>query len=71
MLTHEWLRGKPRQFQKLTGLTVAEFDVLVRKVAPLWEGAERERLSRPNRQRAIGGGTPYKLGTLSSARTRL
>lgn len=61
MLTHEWLRGKPRQFQRLTGLSVEAFDRLAQRVEPLWATAERRRLSRATRQRAIGGGTPYKL----------
>jgi len=61
MLRSAWLRGKPRQFQKLTGLTVAEFDALAQTITPLWQEAERKRLSRKNRRRAIGGGTPYKL----------
>lgn len=64
MFTHEWLRGKPRQFQRLTGLSVEAFDLLVRKVEPLWKAAERRRLTRPDRQRTIGGGTPYKLRSL-------
>lgn len=66
MLTYEWLRGKPQRFQRLTGLSVEAFDRLARTVEPLWSAAERKRLSRQNRQRAIGGGTPYKLRALEN-----
>lgn len=45
----------------MTGLRVAEFDQLVVDVLPRFAAAEAERLSRPNRQRAIGGGHPFEL----------
>lgn len=64
MLSSAWLRGKPRQFQRLTGLSVEKFDALVEKFTPLWEAAERKRRTRPNRQRALGGGHPYALRTV-------
>lgn len=45
----------------MTGLRVAEFDDLVEEVLPLYQASEIQRLSRPDRQRAIGGGHPFEL----------
>lgn len=41
---------------RLTGLHVEECADLVREVRPLYPAAESARLSRPDRQRACGGG---------------
>jgi hypothetical protein len=60
MIYQELIR-KPQVFKNLTGLSVSEFDDLLQKVAPVWQQREYERLSRPGRQRAIGGGGEYKL----------
>lgn len=40
----------------MTGLSVSLFDELYEELEPKFLAAERERLERPNRQRAIGGG---------------
>ncbi len=61
MITYNKLKKKPRAFRSITGMSIAEFDELYRKFVPVWTGAERERLSRPDRKRAIGGGHPYAL----------
>ena len=50
---------KPRFFRRLTSFTVEEFHTLVEKLRPEWVRRERERLTRPNRKRAIGQGHPY------------
>ena len=55
------LSRKPEAFERLTGLPVAKFSQLLRDIEPLWEAAERRRLSRRERKRAIGAGTPYSL----------
>ncbi len=60
-LTSTHLSRYPRVFRHMTGLTVAEFDVLVQDLLPLFTAREHARLSRPTRQRAIGGGTPFAL----------
>lgn len=60
-LTYAHLRHHPRAFRHMTGLTVAEFDELVRDLLPVFTAREHERLSHPSRQRAIGGGTPFAL----------
>jgi len=61
MITYNKLKKKPRAFRSITGMSIAELDGLYRKFVPVWIGAERERLSRPDRKRAIGGGHPYAL----------
>jgi DDE superfamily endonuclease/Helix-turn-helix of DDE superfamily endonuclease len=43
-------------FLKMTGLRLNEFDQLVADVLPRFREAERKRLERPDRQRAMGGG---------------
>jgi hypothetical protein len=48
-------------FKALTGLQVAEFDQLVADLMADYEQAEKERLSRPDRHRAIGGGRSFDL----------
>jgi hypothetical protein len=48
-------------FRSFTGLEVSEFDSLYERVRPDYEESERERLSRPNRKREIGGGGKFKL----------
>ena len=48
-------------FKGLTGLRVSEFDQMVLDLLPEYEQAEVERLSRPKRVRAIGGGPNFDL----------
>jgi hypothetical protein len=55
------LRQHPRVFRHMTGLPVAEFELLVSELLPTFTAQHHQRLSRPNRQRAIGGGTPFAL----------
>lgn len=62
MLSYEVLVKKPRVFKSVTGLDVDEFERLFQKFAPKWIEQEHERLNRPNRKRAIGGGRKYTLG---------
>jgi len=45
----------------MTGLRIPEFDTLIADVLPTYVAAEYERLSRPDRQRAIGAGHPFTL----------
>lgn len=59
------LSQKPILFRRYTGLSVAEFQQLIIKIEPLWRQAEIKRLSRPNRQRQIGGGRKYRLKTFN------
>jgi len=64
MLTFSKISRRPRAFKRLTGVSLEDFEEIVEKVRPTWEEYERKRLSRPNRQRAIGGGGKYRLPTL-------
>lgn len=50
-------------FGPLTGLTVAAFDELAAELVPAIEAAHRQKLARPDRQRAIGGGDHFDLST--------
>jgi len=55
------LSKNPEAFERLTGLPVAKFSQLLKDVEPLWEAHEHKRLSKRERKRAIGAGTPYSL----------
>lgn len=55
------LRARPELFFRLCGIRLADFDALVCQLHPLWLAQENQRLSRKDRQRAIGGGRKYRL----------
>jgi hypothetical protein len=61
MLRYDALSHYPRVFQTLTGLRLAEFEILLDDVLPRYAEAEAARLSRPTRQRDIGAGHPFEL----------
>ena len=61
MLSVEKLRRKPKHFHNFTGLTPQQFDQLLVAIEPLYEKAQAERLSNPNRLRPIGAGRKFKL----------
>ncbi|NIS82595.1 MAG: transposase [Anaerolineales bacterium] len=61
MISYEKLVKKPRVFKSITGLSIEEFEQLYQRFAPAWVEHERQRLGRPNRKRAIGGGRKYAL----------
>ena len=61
MITYDELKQKPRAFRSITGMSITEFDELYQELIPVWGRSEQERLSRPDRKRAIGGGHPYTL----------
>jgi hypothetical protein len=61
MFQYAYLSRYPKVFQTLTGLQLTEFDSLLDEVLPRYAEAERQRLSRPTRQRDIGGGHPFEL----------
>ncbi len=56
-----YLRSFPTVFRAMIGLTPTEFDEVVQDLLPRWERSEHHRLSRPNRQRDIGGGPSFEL----------
>lgn len=55
-LTYNHLAQYPKVLQALTGLRLREFERLLDDVLPLYVTADEQRLKRPNRQRAPGGG---------------
>src|SRR6476659_4633997 len=57
------LKSHPSVFRHLTGLTAPAFDALAADVVPAVEAAHRTTLDRPDRQRAIGAGGEFGLGT--------
>lgn len=61
ILRYEHLCRYPRVLRAMTGLMVEDFDELVVDLRPLYDEAERRRLERPERQRAVGGGHPFAL----------
>lgn len=64
MLRFARLGEHPRKLFRMTGLTVEQFHTLTQRLTPRWAQAERERLSRRPRRRAIGQGRKYKLLTM-------
>lgn len=60
-MNYSTLSKKLNKFYRFTGITLDIFQKLAQEVEPLWHAAEHKRLSRPNRQRAIGAGGKYKL----------
>ena len=54
----------PKIFRSMTGLNVAEFEHVVDDLLPRYARAEKQRLSRPSRQRAMGAGHPFELSAL-------
>jgi len=63
-LTYMYLTRYPKVFQSLTGLRVREFEHLLVDLLPMYQAAEIKRLSRPDRQRAIGGGDRCDLAAV-------
>jgi hypothetical protein len=53
------LAKRPTAFVRLTGLPVARFEALVAGAAPLLVAANKKRLSRRERRRAVGAGKRY------------
>jgi hypothetical protein len=60
-MRQEYLSQHPLVFQKCTGLTVAQFSEVVEDVSPHYLKAEEARLSRRQRQRALGAGHAHEL----------
>lgn len=64
MLRFAKLAHRPRTLYRMTGLTTEQFSLLSHRLQPIWKEAERERLSRPDRKRAIGAGRLYTLSRM-------
>ena len=61
MLSYTKLSGNARRFKTLMGMSLQEFNLLFAKVEKAHPGAERERLSKRPRRRAIGAGRRFAL----------
>jgi hypothetical protein len=61
ILRRQHLGAHPTVFRAMTGLTVPLFDELLQEVLPAYHRARAERLDRPDRQRALGGGDHFDL----------
>jgi hypothetical protein len=61
ILRREQLRTHPLVFRSMTGLEVAVFDALAAELLPVFHAARRQRLDRPDRRRAVGGGDHFDL----------
>lgn len=61
MLKYEKLSQHPHRFLSFTGIKREQFDSLYEKVQSDYEDFERQRLDRPDRLRAIGGGRKFRL----------
>ncbi len=61
ILRYPHLTRYPTVFRAMTGLTAAQFDALVADLAAAYGAAERARLGRPTRRRAIGAGRRFTL----------
>lgn len=61
IISYVELKKKPRVLKGFAGVTAQEFEELEGKALPLWQENEQNRLARPNRQRAIGGGRQQTL----------
>lgn len=55
------LRRRPQHFLRFSGLNVAQFDHLMRQIRPSLANFHQHRLSRPDRQRQVGGGAQFCL----------
>ncbi len=56
-----WLTQYPTVFRALTGIGVAEYRQIVQELTGPYAAAEQQRLARPGRCRAIGGGRRFTL----------
>jgi hypothetical protein len=63
MLTYEKLQRKPKHFHSFTGVTVAQFNEIMKALRPVYGSFEQARLLRPDRKRKIGGGRKFTLFT--------
>ena len=61
MLSHTKLSGNVRRFKTLMSMFLQEFNLLFAKVEKAHPEAERERLSKRPRRRAIGAGRRFAL----------
>jgi hypothetical protein len=64
MLRYVHLREHAKVFQSMTGLSVQLFDALAQEIECLFMDNEAQRLSRPDRQRGLGGGRTQEVAII-------
>lgn len=64
ILRYSHLSRYAKVFQSMTGLSVPMFDALVQEIEELFITSEVQRLSRPDRQRGLGGGRSQELAII-------
>ncbi|GAN34226.1 MAG: hypothetical protein DYG83_15085 [Candidatus Brocadia sp. AMX2] len=63
MLKYIKISKRPNTLYRSTGLTREQFTALCTKLNPLWEKAEKRRLTQRERKGVLGQGRKYKLST--------
>jgi hypothetical protein len=61
ILRYEHLNQNPKVFRSMTGINLELFGEVENEVTPRFVEVETQRLSRPDRERAIGGGRDQEL----------
>ena len=61
MLSYARLSKSPSNFRSFIGMDVSEFDSIYEEIESRYNEFEKKRRSRPERQRSVGGGHPFKL----------
>ena len=61
MMTVKKLRRRPASFLRLSGLSVEQFDEVLRPLKATYASFNCQRLARPQRQRQVGGGRQFQL----------
>ena len=64
MLKYIKISKRPKTLYRLTGLTIEQFAALCTKLKPLWEKAEKRRLTQRERKHVLGQGRKYKLSAI-------
>src|SRR3569623_963712 len=53
-LTYDKIKKHPTVFQRLFGVSIDEFDIILSKVSPLWKKKVIDRYKRPGRHYTLG-----------------
>jgi hypothetical protein len=63
----EKIMRNEKKCKRFFGLSSQQIDILIKRLKPLWDDFEKKRLSRADRQRAIGGGRQYGADSLKKS----
>ena len=59
MITHKKISKKTKNIPIFTGITIQQFNVIIRDVKKRHSGTEKSRLSKKERKRKIGAGRKF------------